>query len=241
MNIFRLLGSFQTERHPRVRLITVAQVICHIWHPYSSSCTKYKHLGHVEVSVIEFFWPRPTFGVSAALHHFPKVLRAGSDFNFFSSRNLGISFKTQALYVAVFVTRYLDLFYRWVSFYNFVMKIFFIASSCYILYIMKYRFRSVFNWNATLSSHWQHSSTPHFLPPQPNAWSCNWHVPCRISRWTLLNFGPRLQLPFHPDRNPMVILHFPWIRRHSSATFYAPKNWRGRNYHHPLFGSVRRL
>ncbi|KIM64010.1 hypothetical protein SCLCIDRAFT_1213830 [Scleroderma citrinum Foug A] len=53
----------------------------------------------------------------------------------------GISFKTQALYVVVFVTRYIDLFYSWISLYNFVMKIFFISSSCYILYLMKYRFR----------------------------------------------------------------------------------------------------
>ncbi|KAI4520489.1 ER lumen protein retaining receptor-domain-containing protein [Schizophyllum commune] len=53
----------------------------------------------------------------------------------------GISFKTQALYVTVFVTRYLDLFTRYISFYNTVMKIFFIASSCYILYLMKFRFR----------------------------------------------------------------------------------------------------
>ncbi|KAG7449914.1 ER lumen protein retaining receptor [Guyanagaster necrorhizus] len=53
----------------------------------------------------------------------------------------GISFKTQALYVGIFVTRYLDLLYRWVSIYNFVMKVFFIASSCYILYLMRYRFR----------------------------------------------------------------------------------------------------
>ncbi|KAK0459290.1 ER lumen protein retaining receptor-domain-containing protein [Desarmillaria tabescens] len=53
----------------------------------------------------------------------------------------GISFKTQALYVAIFATRYLDLLYRWVSIYNFVMKVFFIASSCYILYLMRYRFR----------------------------------------------------------------------------------------------------
>ncbi|KAK0226530.1 ER lumen protein retaining receptor-domain-containing protein [Armillaria fumosa] len=53
----------------------------------------------------------------------------------------GISFKTQALYVGIFVTRYLDLVYRWVSIYNFVMKLFFIASSCYILYLMRFRFR----------------------------------------------------------------------------------------------------
>ncbi|KAI0262231.1 ER lumen protein retaining receptor [Gloeopeniophorella convolvens] len=53
----------------------------------------------------------------------------------------GISFKTQALYVVVFVARYLDLFQTWVSLYNFVMKIFFIASSVYILYLMRVRFR----------------------------------------------------------------------------------------------------
>ncbi|KAI0250080.1 ER lumen protein retaining receptor [Lactifluus subvellereus] len=53
----------------------------------------------------------------------------------------GISFKTQALYVTVFITRYLDLFHTWVSLYNFVMKIFFIGSSIYILYLMKVRFR----------------------------------------------------------------------------------------------------
>lgn len=53
----------------------------------------------------------------------------------------GISFKTQALYVAVFVARYLDLFYRYVSLYNSIMKLFFIASSTYILFLMKNRFR----------------------------------------------------------------------------------------------------
>ncbi len=37
--------------------------------------------------------------------------------------------------------RYLDLFYRWVSLYNSTMKLFFIASSCYILYLMKFKYR----------------------------------------------------------------------------------------------------
>ncbi|KAL5504642.1 ERD2 [Sanghuangporus vaninii] len=54
----------------------------------------------------------------------------------------GISFKTQALYVVVFITRYLDLFFGdYVSLYNSTMKLFFIGSSCYILYLMKFRFR----------------------------------------------------------------------------------------------------
>ncbi|KAG6827796.1 hypothetical protein H0H93_015292, partial [Arthromyces matolae] len=56
-------------------------------------------------------------------------------------RLLGISFKTQALYVAVFVARYPDLLWRYISLYNSIMKLFFIASSCYILYLMRYRFR----------------------------------------------------------------------------------------------------
>ncbi|KAH9920939.1 ER lumen protein retaining receptor-domain-containing protein [Fomitopsis serialis] len=53
----------------------------------------------------------------------------------------GLSFKTQALYVAVFVTRYLDLFTDYVSLYNSLMKIFFISSSCYVLYMMKVKYR----------------------------------------------------------------------------------------------------
>jgi ER lumen protein retaining receptor len=52
----------------------------------------------------------------------------------------GISFKTQLLYAVVFVTRYLDLFVE-SSFYRFVMKVFFIGSSVYVLYLMRVRFR----------------------------------------------------------------------------------------------------
>jgi len=44
--------------------------------------------------------------------------------------------------VAVFVTRYLDLFTGdYISAYNTVMKLFFIGSSAYILYLMKLRFK----------------------------------------------------------------------------------------------------
>lgn len=58
----------------------------------------------------------------------------------------GISFKTQALYVAVFVSRYVDLLFRWVSLYNSLMKVIFIASSVYILYLMKAKFRFVLSF-----------------------------------------------------------------------------------------------
>ncbi len=46
----------------------------------------------------------------------------------FSTRSCkGISLKTQCLYVLVFVTRYLDLFWNFSSLYNSVMKVVFIV------------------------------------------------------------------------------------------------------------------
>ncbi|KAK3321392.1 ER lumen protein retaining receptor [Cercophora scortea] len=47
----------------------------------------------------------------------------------------GISFKSQALYLLVYITRYLDLFST-SSIYNLVFKILFIASQGYIIYLM---------------------------------------------------------------------------------------------------------
>lgn len=50
----------------------------------------------------------------------------------------GVSLITQALYVMVFITRYLDLF--WVApgdnMWNFVLKNFYILSSLYIIFLM---------------------------------------------------------------------------------------------------------
>ncbi|KAG0006321.1 endoplasmic reticulum retention protein [Entomortierella chlamydospora] len=54
----------------------------------------------------------------------------------------GISFKTQALYAGVFLTRYTDLFNHFYSLYNSCMKIFFISSSLYIVYLMKIKFKA---------------------------------------------------------------------------------------------------
>ena len=63
----------------------------------------------------------------------------------------------------VFVTRYLDLLWTWVSLYNFTMKVFFIGSSCYILYLMRVRFRyasyhPVFSLEALLTPETQTNS-----------------------------------------------------------------------------------
>jgi ER lumen protein retaining receptor len=54
----------------------------------------------------------------------------------------GISFKTQLLYLIVFLTRYVDLLTGpYVSLYNTLMKLFFIGSTAYTLYLMRIRFR----------------------------------------------------------------------------------------------------
>jgi ER lumen protein retaining receptor len=54
----------------------------------------------------------------------------------------GISFKTQALYALVFVTRYLDLFYKFHSLYNSLMKVLFITTSIYTLHLMRNKLRA---------------------------------------------------------------------------------------------------
>jgi ER lumen protein retaining receptor len=47
----------------------------------------------------------------------------------------GISFKSQSLYLFVYITRYLDIFST-SSPYNFIFKVLFIASQSYIIYLM---------------------------------------------------------------------------------------------------------
>jgi ER lumen protein retaining receptor len=54
----------------------------------------------------------------------------------------GISFRTQILYLVVFATRYLDLFVSpHYSLYNTVMKLFFLGSSGWIVYLMRVKYR----------------------------------------------------------------------------------------------------
>ncbi|KAJ3170432.1 endoplasmic reticulum retention protein [Irineochytrium annulatum] len=61
-----------------------------------------------------------------------------------------ISFKTQALYLLVFVTRYLDLFFKFHSVYNTLMKIFFIASSAWICWAMQTKYKK--SWDLGLDT-----------------------------------------------------------------------------------------
>ncbi len=51
---------------------------------------------------------------------------------------LGISCKTQEIYLIVFLTRYMDLFMYFVSFYNTFMKITFITVTIIIIYLLRF-------------------------------------------------------------------------------------------------------
>eukprot|EP00697_Spironema_sp_BW2_P001039 gnl/Spiro4/11415_TR6026_c0_g1_i1.p1 gnl/Spiro4/11415_TR6026_c0_g1~~gnl/Spiro4/11415_TR6026_c0_g1_i1.p1 ORF type:complete len:257 (+),score=57.65 gnl/Spiro4/11415_TR6026_c0_g1_i1:85-771(+) len=52
---------------------------------------------------------------------------------------IGISLKSQQLFVIVFITRYLDVFFSFVSVYNSVMKVLYLISSIATVYVMRTR------------------------------------------------------------------------------------------------------
>ena len=56
---------------------------------------------------------------------------------------VGISLKTQELYLIVFVARYADLFSHFYSYYNTLMKIAFITSTAAIIYTVRFRAPSI--------------------------------------------------------------------------------------------------
>ncbi|EGR28899.1 hypothetical protein IMG5_166930 [Ichthyophthirius multifiliis] len=55
-----------------------------------------------------------------------------------STKNvLGISYKSQEIYLAVFILRYWDLFLYFVSYYNVIMKILYISLTAYLIYLIR--------------------------------------------------------------------------------------------------------
>lgn len=50
---------------------------------------------------------------------------------------IGVSLKSQILYMAVFATRYLDLFTRFYGVYNSLLKVFYLSSTAVIIYMIK--------------------------------------------------------------------------------------------------------
>jgi len=59
----------------------------------------------------------------------------------------GISGKSQLLFALTYTARYLDLFTNFVSMYNTVMKVFFIAASYATLYLMYVKFKATYDSN----------------------------------------------------------------------------------------------
>jgi len=59
----------------------------------------------------------------------------------------GLSGKSQIMFALVYTTRYLDLFFTFVSVYNTCMKIIFIASSYATIYLMYTKFKATYDSN----------------------------------------------------------------------------------------------
>ena len=75
---------------------------------------------------------------------------------------VGISIKTQELYLLVFVTRYLDLFTTFYSMYNTMMKILYISATSYIIYMVYYTepFKSTYDKAHDSFLHWKFAVAP---------------------------------------------------------------------------------
>lgn len=78
---------------------------------------------------------------------------------------LGISIKTQELYLLVFLTRYLDLFTTYYSLYNTIMKILYILSTSYVIYMVYYTepFKTNYEKNHDSFLHWYFAVIPCLL------------------------------------------------------------------------------
>ncbi|CAL8123547.1 unnamed protein product [Orchesella dallaii] len=59
----------------------------------------------------------------------------------------GISGRSQLLFALTYTARYLDLVTNWVSLYNTVMKVFFIATSYATIYLMYLKFKATYDSN----------------------------------------------------------------------------------------------
>ena len=75
---------------------------------------------------------------------------------------IGISMKTQEIYLIVFVARYLDLFTTFYSVYNSVMKVLYICATAYILYMVRRTepFKTNYDQSQDSFLHWKFAVAP---------------------------------------------------------------------------------
>lgn len=59
----------------------------------------------------------------------------------------GISGKSQVLFAVVYITRYLDVFFTFISVYNTLMKILFVSASCATVYLIFQKFKPTYDGN----------------------------------------------------------------------------------------------
>jgi len=86
------------------------------------------------------------FRIIADLLHLASILLLLTKIEFKRSV-AGISLKTQVLYVIVFSLRYLDLFFSYIDLYNTLMKLFFLSSSYYVVYLIMTRYKASYDKN----------------------------------------------------------------------------------------------
>lgn len=59
----------------------------------------------------------------------------------------GISGKSQVLFAVVYITRYLDVFFTFISVYNTLMKVLFVSASCATVYLIFQKFKPTYDGN----------------------------------------------------------------------------------------------
>ncbi|MEQ2192865.1 hypothetical protein XENOCAPTIV_018670 [Xenoophorus captivus] len=123
-----------------------------------------------------------------------------------SSRSCaGISGKSQVLFALVFTTRYLDLFTVYISAYNSVMKVVFLALSYATVYLIYMRFKNTYN-----------SENDTF----------------RACKYFFKALDIPLSSLLHSDL--VDLLHLPGVRCHNAPALHDHKDRRGGVHHHPL-------
>jgi len=82
-----------------------------------------------------------------------------------SKNCVGISCKTQELYMIVFLTRYLDLFAYFISFYNVFMKVAYLLFTGYLIYMMRFSkiYRQTYDAKGDSFPYWKYLLGPCLL------------------------------------------------------------------------------
>lgn len=140
----------------------------------------------------------------------------------------GISFKSQFLYLIVYLTRYIDLvwtFYDSKALYNTCFKIIFIGTSAYTVYLMLNDYKPTHDPNLdTFKVQYLLGASAVLAIVFPYKYTFSEVCQTRrLARGTML-----IQV------DTLGILHLARVGRHSPAALYAAKNGRSRDNHHAL-------